>query len=50
MTVILQHLNIGSILHRHVIVMVYEPRCEKTNVLGSNLVRHKPGCTTAEDG
>ena len=28
----------------------FEPRCEKTNVLVSNLVRHKPGCTAKEDG
>ena len=27
----------------------YEPRHEKTNVLVSNLVRHKPGCTATED-
>ena len=26
-----------------------EPRHEKTNVLASNLVRHKPGCTGTED-
>ena len=28
----------------------YEPRHEKTNVLVSDLVRHKPGCTALEDG
>ena len=28
----------------------YEPRHEKTNVLVSHLVRHKPGCTALEDG
>ena len=28
----------------------YEPRHEKTNVLVSDLVRHKPGCTVTEDG
>ena len=27
-----------------------EPRHEKTNILVSDLVRHKPGCTAAEDG
>ena len=27
----------------------YEPRHEKTNVLVSDLVRHKPGCTATED-
>ena len=28
---------------------IYEPRREKTNVLVSDLVRHKPGCTARED-
>ena len=32
------------------ILMIFEPRCEKTNVLVSDLVRHKPGCTAIEDG
>ena len=27
-----------------------EPRHEKTNILVSDLVRHKPGCTATEDG
>ena len=27
-----------------------EPRHEKTNVLVSDLVRHKPGCTATENG
>ena len=27
-----------------------EPRHEKTNVLVSDLVRHKPGCTATGDG
>ena len=27
-----------------------EPRHEKTNILVSDLVRHKPGCTAVEDG
>ena len=27
-----------------------EPRHEKTNVLVSDMVRHKPGCTVKEDG
>ena len=30
-------------------IETYEPRHEKTNVLVSNLVRHKPGCTATED-
>ena len=29
---------------------VFEPRHEKTNILVSDLVRHKPGCTATEDG
>ena len=29
---------------------VSEPRLEKNNVLVSDLVRHKPGCTAIEDG
>ena len=28
----------------------FEPRHEKTNVLVSDLVRHKPGCTATKDG
>ena len=28
----------------------YEPRHEKTNVLVSDLVPHKPGCTATVDG
>ena len=27
-----------------------EPRHEKTNILVSDLVQHKPGCTATEDG
>ena len=27
-----------------------EPRREKTNILVSDLVRHKPGCAVTEDG
>ena len=30
--------------------VLIEPRCEKTNVLFSDVVRHKPGCTVTEDG
>ena len=29
---------------------VYEPVREKTNNLGSDQVRHRPGCTVPEDG
>ena len=32
------------------IFLIYEPRHEKTNLLVSNLGRHKPGCTATEDG
>ena len=30
--------------------IINEPRHEKTNVLVSDLVRQKPGCTATEDG
>ena len=30
--------------------MKIEPRHEKTNVVVSDLARHKPGCTAIEDG
>ena len=32
------------------IFTVIEPRHEKTNILVSDLVRHKPGCIATEDG
>ena len=31
-------------------LFIIEPRHEKTNVLVSDLVRHKAGCTATEDG
>ena len=37
----------------HVIVhdkTVFEQRQEKTNILVSDMVRHKQGCTATEDG
>ena len=34
----------------HNVETVFEPRHEKTNVLVSDLVQHKPGCTATEDG
>ena len=37
-------LNIGEWMS------VDEPLHEKTNNLGPNYVRHKPGCTVTEDG
>ena len=33
-----------------ILLIIYEPRHEKTNILVSDLVRHKPGCTATEDG
>ena len=36
--------------YRAITANIYEPRHEKTNILVSNLVRHKPGCTATEDG
>ena len=30
-------------------LQIFEPRHEKTNILVSDLVRHKPGCTATED-
>ena len=32
------------------LLKTYEQRPEKTNILVSDLVRHKPGCTATEDG
>ena len=29
---------------------IFEPRHEKTNILVSDLIRQKPGCTATEDG
>ena len=31
-------------------VKLFEPRHEKTNILVSDLVGHKPGCAVTEDG
>ena len=31
-------------------IPIFEPRHEKTNVLVSHMVRHKPGITATEDG
>ena len=33
-----------------IIPLLFEPRHKKTNILVSDLVRHKPGCTVTEDG
>ena len=32
------------------LAFIFEPRHEKTNILVSNQVQHKPGCTATEDG
>ena len=37
-------------LNNRRIADINEPRHEKTNILVSNLVRHKLGCTVTEDG
>ena len=39
-----------SIKHPVVKINLFEPVCEKTNNFGSDLFRHKPGCTVTEDG
>ena len=55
-----RNLNIGLVIEENIIqvsgkhsysvcVFVLEPVCEKTNNLGSDQVRHKPGCTVTED-
>ena len=41
---------IDSNTTRSAVVQLDEPRHEKTNVLVSDLVRHKPGLTATEDG
>ena len=35
---------------RNMLVTIFERCYEKTNVLVSDLVRYKPGCTVIEDG
>ena len=42
---VLEHTSIGNFS-----ASTFEPRHEKTNVLVSDLVRHKPGYTATEDG
>ena len=39
----------GRVASLMLIHVTYEPRHEKTNVLISDLVRHKPGCAVTED-
>ena len=40
------HDDTGTMVSRNII----EPRHEKTNILVSDLVRHKPCCAATEDG
>ena len=35
---------------KNLVYSIFEPRREKTNILVSNQVQHKPGCTATEDG
>ena len=42
--------SFGAKLREYITILSYEPYHEKTNVLVSNLVRHKPGCLATEDG
>ena len=35
---------------QHTGIHTNEPQCEKTNILVSDLVRHRQGCTATEDG
>ena len=37
-------------VHLHLMLLSNEHVREKTNNLGSDQARHKPGCTAAEDG
>ena len=39
-------------VNRYIVFMFssFEPRHEKTSVLVSDLLRHKPGCTATENG
>ena len=43
-------LETSPIVKFNVGLNIFEPRHEKTNVLVSDPVRHKPGCTATEDG
>ena len=42
---LLERLHLKELFNQH----LFEPRHEKTNVLVSDQVRHKPGCTATED-
>ena len=45
-----QSVHLPSLIRVSDVRSVDEPRHEKTNVLVSDLVRHKPGCRATEDG
>ena len=49
MTRLMRVLNASTVKEFYEI-SIYELRLEKTNILVSHLVRHKPGCTDTEDG
>ena len=40
----------GSVVTLRTVFLINEPRHEKINVMVSNQVRQKPGCTATEDG
>ena len=51
----LSHLFLAMVVRSFLFLDIYaqitfEPHHEKTNILVSDLVRHKPGCTAIEDG
>ena len=48
-TAILDIAQLLMLILRQVHRRIIEPRHEKTNVLVSDLVRHKPGCIATED-
>ena len=47
---VLRKVLIFSVRTKPVYIDKYEPVREKTNNLGSDQIRHKPGCTGTEDG
>ena len=46
---LLSHFNGETLAANDKIDRRFEPRHEKTNVMVSDLIRHKPGCTATED-
>ena len=47
---LLQELSLPFEPHPEESCPKYEPHHEKTNILVTDLVRHKPGCTATEGG